>query len=283
MPDRNRGGSRLREVAASPQGEGAAARVSRALPSVGSLLVGLGLLALGLAAYAAARESSVFAIEKIEVAGASPALNERVRSALAPLEGTSLVEFRPSDLERRVAGLPDVVTASADRSFPHTLVVEVRAEQVLAVLRRGAESWLLSERGRILRPLARGARSGLPRIWVTRSVDLSSGAVVTDPAALRALRALRAVAASRTRLRVRSVGIEHGQTTLILRSGIELRLGGSSDLPLKLAVADRVLPRLGPATLPGTRYLDLSVASRPVAGTDSQSQAEVESSATSVR
>jgi cell division septal protein FtsQ len=283
VPDRSRGGSCLREVAASPLGDGAAGWVSRALPSARSLLAGLGVLALALAAYTAARESSVFAIEKIEVTGASPALNERVRSALAPLEGTSLVEFRRSELERRVAGLPDVVTASADRSFPNTLVVTVRAEHVLAVLRRGAESWLLSARGRILRPLARGARPRLPRIWVTRSVDLSSGAVVTDPAALRALRALRAVAASRTQLHVRSVGIERGRTTLILRSGTELRLGGSSDLPLKLAVAERVLPRLGPATLPGTRYLDLSVPSRPVAGTASQAQAEVESSGASVR
>jgi cell division protein FtsQ len=283
VPDRSRGGPRLREVAASPQADGAAAWVSRALPSARSLLAGLAVLALGLAAYTAARETSVFAIERIEVTGASPALNERVRSALAPLEGTSLVEFRRSELERRVAGLPDVVTASADRAFPHTLVVTVRAEQVLAVLRRGAESWLLSARGRILRPLALGARPRLPRIWVTRAVDLSSGAVVTDPAALRALRALRAVAASRTRLQVRSVGIERGRTTLILRSGIELRLGGSSDLPLKLAVAERVLPRLGPATLPGTRYLDLSVPSRPVVGTDSQSQAEVESSPGGVR
>jgi cell division septal protein FtsQ len=273
----------VRGVAAAPPGDGATAWVSRALPSARSLLVGLGLLALGLAASAAARESSIFAIEKIEVTGGSAAVNERVRAALAPLEGTSLVEFRSSELERRIAGLPDVVTASADRSFPHTLVVDVREERVLAVLRRGTESWLLSARGRVLLPLARGARPRLPRIWVTRAVDLSSGAVVTDPAALRALRALRAVAVSATGLRVRSVGIERGQTTLILRSGIELRLGGSSDLPLKLAVAERVLPRLGGATLPGTRYLDLSVPSRPVAGIHTQSQAEVETSAGRIR
>ena len=60
--------------------------------------------------------------------------------------------------------------------------------------------------------------------------------------------------------------------TLELRSGIELRLGDTSDLAVKLEVARHVLPQLG--DLHG--YLDVSVPERPVAGESLNSQVEVE-------
>jgi Cell division protein FtsQ len=64
--------------------------------------------------------------------------------------------------------------------------------------------------------------------------------------------------------RVRAVRILHGDAALILRSGVEVRLGRQHDLRLKLAVAARVLPRLGS----DTAYVDVAVPDRPVAGTD---------------
>ena len=58
-------------------------------------------------------------------------------------------------------------------------------------------------------------------------------------------------------------------------SGLELLLGDTRDVALKLAVADRVL-RVLPS---GMRYLDVSVPDRPVAGAQSlDSQVEVETS-----
>lgn len=248
--------------------------LGRLTPSGSSLVIGFALLALGVAAYGVARESPLFAIRRIEVTGGPPAVRARVHTALSPLEGRSLVGFRRGELDRRIATLPDVVGASYDRSFPHTLRVFVRPETSLLVLRRGDESWLVSVRARVVRPLAKGARAGLPRIWVTRETDVAVGDTLADPAAQRAVRVLAAAAAELPAV-VRAVRVVGRETTLILRSGLELRLGREHDVRLKLAVAARILPQLGSEST----YLDVAVPDRPVAGTDSLPQAEVEASA----
>jgi cell division protein FtsQ len=278
MADTSRGEAGRRAAVVALPRRSALPTLARVTPSLRSLVVGFALLAFAVGMYAASRETSLFAIQRIEVAGGPPAVAARVEQALAPLEGTSLVSFRTSELDRRVATLPDVVTASADRAFPHTLVVFIRAERPLAVLRRGAESWLLSARGRVLRPLARGARPNLSRVWVAKSVELSTGAIVVDRGTLRAVRTLREVEQANLGARVRSVALGPGRTTLILDSGLELRLGAETDVALKLAAAGEVLPLLGPADAPGTRYVDLSVPARPVSGYETKSQAEIERS-----
>ena len=52
------------------------------------------------------------------------------------LEGTSLLELNGSAVQRALAPLTDVSTASYDRAFPHTLRVLIRPETPVAV--RGA-------------------------------------------------------------------------------------------------------------------------------------------------
>lgn len=80
------------------------------------------------------------------------------------------------------------------------------------------------------------------------------------------------------RVAVASVVAERGELTLVLRSGLELRLGDGSDLPLKLEVARQVLPQIAGSS----GYLDVSVPNRPVAGETLDSQVEVEGSASTV-
>jgi cell division septal protein FtsQ len=198
----------------------------------------------------------------------------RVQLALAPLEGRSLVGFRREDLDRRIATLPDVVGATYDRAFPNTLRVFVRPETGLLVLRRGDESWLVSTRARVVLPLRKGDRAGLPRVWVTRDTDVAVGDTLADPGARRAVRVLAAAAAELPGT-VRAVRIDGRDTTLILRSGLELRLGREHDVRLKLAVAHAILPQLGAEST----YLDVAVPDRPVAGSDNQPQVQLEGSA----
>ncbi|MDX6513644.1 MAG: hypothetical protein QOE36_3148, partial [Gaiellaceae bacterium] len=55
--------------------------------------------------------------------------------------------------------------------------------------------------------------------------------------------------------------------TVVLRNGVDLRLGDSGDLRLKLAIARRALPFAAAADASGGKaYLDVSVPQRPVSG-----------------
>ena len=237
--------------------------LARALPSPRSLLAGGALFLAAAAAFFGARESSVFAVRTIEVRGAPPALRAQVVKALRRERGLSLLRVDGNLLDRRLALVPGVVSSTFDRSFPNTLVVVVKPERPVAVLRRGSDSWLVSARGRVLRELARGARPELPRIWVGRKTDVDVGATLTDDAGGRAARALAPLAQVRFPARVTAVRAGDEQLTFKLRSGLELRFGDSGDLRLKLAIARRILTGLGHAG--AGDYVDVSVPERPVA------------------
>ncbi len=244
---------------------------SRLAPSGRSLLLGFALLALAAGAYTAARETSVFAVRSVEVRGARPAVAAQVERELAPALGQSLLALDLTRLRHRAEALPTVLAVSFDRAFPYTLNIVVTPERPVAVARQGAGSWLLSARGRVMGELDRGARRGLPRLWLKRDVKIEVGALLTGETA-SAVRAVAPLARTPLPGRVSLVRVTPDELTLVQRSGLEVRLGDASDLALKLAVARRILPAL--AGVGG--YLDVSVPERPVAGQNLNSQVEVE-------
>jgi cell division protein FtsQ len=236
----------------------------RALPSGRSLVVGVAILAGLVLAYAAARYSPMFALDRVEVRGAPPQLAGRIERALAPLGGESLLAFRAGQADDRLARIPEVASASYDRDFPHTLRITVRSERPLAVVRRGDHAWLVAASGRVLAPMAMGRLGPLPRIWVPKSTDLEVGTTLADAHARAAVRALVPLHRLEFPARVRFVRATGKELTLVLGSGVELRLGDLDRLGLKLSVAARVLPQVGDAQK-GPPYLDLTVPERPVA------------------
>jgi hypothetical protein len=240
--------------------------VARFAPSGRSLMVGFALLALGLGTYAAARESSVFAIRRIELAGAPPPVAAQIRNAVDALRGNSLVALDGSELLRRVDDVPMVSTAVYDRDFPHTLRIVVRPEEPVAVVRRATESWLVSARGRVLERLRRRTRLELPRIWVPAATHVELGAVLPTGGGREAAHALAPLVRAPLPVRIEWVAFRHRELVFQFVSGVELRLGRPDDLRLKLAIARRIVTVLPAAT----RFLDVSVPERPVAGADSQ-------------
>jgi len=226
----------------------------------------LALVAAAGLAYTVARETSVFAVESIDVRGAPPVVAAEVRTALASYRGRSLVGLDGRSLERRIEALPTVFAVSYDRAFPHTLRLVVRAEHAAAVIRQRNAAWLVSSRGRVIKPLRPGTLPELPRIWIPPSVTVTRGATLPLTGGGGAASALGRLARSGFPDRVDSATATHGEVVLRLRSGLLVRLGRPVDLALKLAVARALVPRLGA----GERYLDLSVPGRPVAGTDSK-------------
>lgn len=265
--------SRPRAVSAvTARPEAANGRVlSRFAPSGRSLGFGVALLVLAVGAYALARTTSAFAVQDLTVSGAPTHVAAQVRAALADARGESLLAVDLRRLEATVEALPTVAAVSFDRGFPHTLEAAVVPERPVAVLRRGSESWLVAASGRVIAPLARGVRAGLPRIWIVRAGDVRLG----DPVVGETRRAVRAVAPLVHRPlpgRVTAVRSTETELTLILRAGFELRLGDESERVLKLELARRILPTL----LGAGGYLDVSVPERPVASTTLYSQVEVE-------
>jgi cell division protein FtsQ len=245
--------------------------LSRFAPSGRSLLIAFLILLTGLGLYAAARATSAFAVDRLAVQGASPEVAAQVRKALAPALGQSLLGLDLNELTRRAEEVPVVAAASFDRAFPHTLEIVVVPEAPVAVLRQGSSSWLAAAGGRVLGELDKGARPGLPRVWLKRDVDVRVGEPLPGPSR-RALTAVAPLVERPLPSGVNAVVVGREGLTFKLRSGIELRLGDTSDLAVKLEVARRVLPQLG--ELRG--YLDVSVPERPVAGESLNSQVEVE-------
>jgi cell division protein FtsQ len=233
------------------------------IPSARSLVVGFAIVAIGAGLYLAARETSMFALQTVEVRGAPPRLAAHVRAALQPLEGSSLVTFDEAEANRRLAALPEVAAATYDRDFPHTLKVFVRPEHSVAVLRQGAEAWLVSGRVRVLGEVHRPFPA-LPRVWVPGSVGVEPGQTLDGPTA-RAVRTLSVVQRLAFPHAVQTARASDEELTLVLRSGVEVRLGDTSDLALKLEIARRIVPL---AT--GAAYVDVSVPERSVAGFDSR-------------
>ena len=244
--------------------------VLRFVPSGKSFLLGCAIILVAAGLYGLARESSMFSLQRIEVEGASPALASEVQLELRSYRGRSLVVVDAASLQQRVDGLPAIRSSVVDRAFPHTLRVRVVPEAPVAVLRRGADSWLVSARGRVIGAIARGDHQLLPRIWLPPRTEIELGALLADEPGGLAARSLAAFVGSSFSQRVSFVRALDGQITLGLRGGLEVMLGAPIDLGLKIAIAHHLVPGFALPGQGGPDYLDLAVPERPVAGRNPQ-------------
>jgi cell division protein FtsQ len=229
-----------------PRGRANPRDLVQLLPGWRVLAIGFGAVLAVLGAYVVARQSSLFAVQTLEIRGAPPVVEEAVRTSLRPVERESLLRVDLESVQSRLTAIPSVRDASLDRAFPHTLRVNVTAERPVAVLRRGSEAWLVSARGRVIRQLEHPRLSRLPRVWVPLTVAAAAGDHLTDGSAVKAVTALAALDTGPRRLpaRVAQARADDRELTLVLAAGTELRLADQEDLALKLAVAREVL--LGP-------------------------------------
>ena len=244
--------------------------VLRLAPSGRSLLVGLAFLLFAAGLYGLARETSMFAVDSVRVEGAAPAVAAQVQRELRRYDGRSLVGLDAAAIEQRLAGLPAVRSATVDRAFPHTLSIHVVPELPVAVLRRGADSFLVSARGRVIAAIPRGTHRELGRIWLPASTSVELGSLLGGNDGGLAARSLAAFVSSGFPGRVTFVRALDGQITLGLRGGLEIRLGAPVDLRLKIAIAHGIVPALARPSAGGPTYLDIAVPERPVAGRNPQ-------------
>jgi len=245
-------------------------------PSLGALAAAVALAAAGAGAYVVARSTPLFALREVDVRGVSPTIAGEVRHALAPVVGRSLVGLDGRDVLARVRALPRVRSAGYDRAFPHTLVVRVRVENPTAVIRSGRRSWLVSDRGRVLAAIGRTSAAGLPLVWMPAATRLTVGGRVRAAVALRSIHAAAVARREGFHPHVSAVRYVGGELTFSLAGRRELRLGDAASLPLKLAIAGRILASLAPVARGGPTYLDVSFPRKSVAGGTLKSEVEIE-------
>jgi cell division septal protein FtsQ len=233
------------------------------------LVVTAALVSIAAGLYGLGRETSMFALRRVEVEGASPALAAQVRNEVRTFTGTSLLALNGAAVVNRLEDLPTIVSASYDRDFPHTLLVRVVPEQGVAILRSGPASWLVSARGRVIATVDRTRLRGIPRIWLPAGFQVEAGSFLSDDAGAAA-RALRSFADAGFAQEVSWARIRAGQLTVGMHSGLELRLGDPGDLLLKIAIVRSIVPTLSLPSAGGPDYLDVSVPERPVAGSNPQ-------------
>jgi cell division protein FtsQ len=239
-------------------------------PSARSLVAGIALALVAVGAYLGARNTSVFAVQTLDVRGANDAIRLQVRDALAGELGTSLLRVNTSVVASDVDPIPGVRSFTIDRQFPHTLRVTVKREVPVLVVRQvpGRAAFLVGASGRVIRTLPHSRLSHLPRLWVTKAVGVQVGSPL-PPQLAAAATALAPLHGAALPGGVSSVRLGKDELTLTLGGGLQVRLGNTGDLRLKLAIARRILGQTGAAT-GGTGYLDVSVPLRPVLSTAPQ-------------
>ena len=238
-----------------------AARGIRTLPSLPPrfkrrLLIALALclvLAVGYRFWL--RDSSLVAVEKVQVSGLTTKDAPRVRAALASAAHTmTTLHVRHDVLEQAIAAYPVVKALDVRPDFPHGLAIHV-IEYRPAALAGGLP---VAGDGTVLRGIP--VEGSLPTIE-TRGAP--HGNRLTDPTALHAARvAGTAPMALRPRLELIEMRAQDG-IVVQMRDGPELIFGDATRARAKWIAATRVL---ADPEAEGASYIDVRLPGRPAAG-----------------
>lgn len=204
------------------------------------------------------RESSLFAVKKIEVTGVTVNGPEIFTALQGAATKMTTLHIREEKLRAAVSGFPTVGAIKVDASPPHDLKIEITERKPAAVLAVGSERIPVSADGYLLRglraegdliPIEPSQRMSGPRLL---GADLDQAVLLgAVPSQLRS-----GVESSR-------YDTEAGGVVVSLRNGIDLRMGDGSGGAAKWAAAAAVLAK---SDLGSPAYIDVSVPERPVAG-----------------
>ncbi len=222
------------------------------------VVVAVVLVALG-GAWLWLRDSSLVAVQRVTVTGASGPDARQIRVALvAAARSMTTLDVQISTLRTAVSPFPVVKGLQVSTNFPHGLRIRVIEQIPVATLASDAHRIVVAGDGTLLRDIS--PPSSLPTISVP---VLPGGSKLTDPRALAAV-AVLAAAPYQLLSHVQQVtaNATHG-VVVQLRNGPSMYFGDPSLLSAKWLAATGVL---GDPGSNGASYIDVSDPYRPAAG-----------------
>lgn len=223
------------------------------------VLAALIALALGALYHFWLRDSSLVAVNHVEVTGLTTKDGPRIRALLESVaDEMTTLHVRADELEQAASTFPVVGSIHVEADFPHGLRIEVAERPTAALVSIDGVPLPVAADGTVLRGLR--PPEGLPLLQTEKPAPDGR---VTDPRTLRALVIAGAAPAGFPQRIARiSEGPEQG-IVVALDDGPEL-IFGDADLALeKWTAAVRVL---ADADAAGATYIDVRLPGRPVAG-----------------
>jgi cell division protein FtsQ len=228
----------------------ASPRVIATVGAVVALLVGAWFLL---------RDSSLVAVKKVTVLGASGPDASRIRSALeASAKTMTTLDVNMGDLNMAVAPYPVVKSLQVSTQFPHGMRIRVVEQVPVAAISVAGRSIAVAGDGTLLHDV-RVSRS-LPAIAMPVP---PAGSRLTDSQALNEVAVLAAAPYQLlARVGEASSSTAHG-VVVQLRSGPAVYFGAPTRLDAKWLAVAAVLADSGSA---GASYIDVTDPQRPAAG-----------------
>jgi cell division protein FtsQ len=231
------------------------------------LLAVVGTLGL-LGGYKLLEMSSAFAVDHVAVTGAPPGLRTAIASSVtATASGHSLLTVDRGAIQQRLDQMPYVKSVSIDRAFPNTLAVSVQVEHPAIAVEIAKTAYLVAPDGRVLESRSTPP-AHLPIVQLPTGTTLLVGRGSGDANVEAALSVLRQASPDFVRRvgRITELQPHEGLITAVVGRQLKLRLGTPDQLPLKLAVVERVMRRITRAQRAEVAYIDVSAPGRPAYG-----------------
>ncbi len=228
----------------------------RLVAAVGAVV----LLALG--GWLWLRDSSLVAVKRVEVVGASGADAAQIRSALvrAGMNMTTL-DVQMGQLNESVAPYPVVKRLEVSTQFPHGLRIRVVEQVPVGAISIDGHSLAVAADGTVLHDVA--AVGSLPVIPLRVP---PGGSRITDPEALGAVDVLAAAPPALLARVIQVTTVAGHGLVAQLRHGPSIYFGDTSRLDAKWAAVAAALADSGSA---GALYIDVTDPQRPAAGAGS--------------
>jgi len=234
-------------------------RLPRLAPRTVAALVAV--LALAGGGWIWVRHSSLVAVKRVTVIGVSGPPPPPIRAALVSEARTmTTLDVQLSHLRTAVSPFPVVKRLDVSTQFPHGMRIRVTEQVPVAVIDVAGRRTTVAADGTLLRDVTSGG--SLPSI----TLAVEPGGTHVSGTAEQQVRLL-AAAPYQLLARVASASSDaiHGLTAQ-LRNGPTVYFGGAGELAAKWRAVTDVLADSSSA---GATYIDVSVPSRPAAGTGS--------------